>query len=128
MATPPCCTSSSPTNTTVSQLYGVIEPIPFHLLSLIPSTSIPYSIISLCCSYQLRHGPYIPTANVCLLFGGYYGAHRPLGFPQGLSQERHVSLNSSTPSLGCLIVNAFGFCNSRHFTGQPQLGGPVDLT
>lgn len=47
MATRSCCTSSSPTYTTVSPLCSVTDPIPFHLVLFAPSTSIPISSISL---------------------------------------------------------------------------------
>ena len=46
MATPPCCTSSFPTYTTFSLPCSVLDPIPFHLVSLILN-DIPHPAISL---------------------------------------------------------------------------------
>jgi len=46
---------------------------------------------------------------------GYYEAHRPLGFPLALTQRRHCSITSNTPSQCCLIIKASGFCNSYCF-------------
>ena len=37
---------------------------------------------------------------------------------QALTQERHFVTHSGFPSMGCIIVNAFGLCNNAFFTGQ----------
>ena len=35
-----------------------------------------------------------------------------MGFQLSLAQERHDCPSSETPSLGCIIINAAGFCNN----------------
>ena len=46
MGTPLYCTPSSPTYATLSLPCSVLDPIHFHLVSLIPNTSIPHPTIS----------------------------------------------------------------------------------
>ena len=59
----------------------------------------------------------------------------PLTFgpPAALTQGFCIGLNGSVPSLGCNIVNTFGFCNMYVFTERvispapkPQPGGSGD--
>ena len=68
----------------------------------------------MCC---LCHGPCVPGTDDRLLLGGYYGAYQPLGFRLALTQERHCSSSSITPSQCCLISNASGFLtlSDQHF-------------
>ena len=96
MGTPPCCTPSS------------LDPIHFHLVSLIPNTSIPHPTIS---------WPLALFADGDLFLGGYYGAYRPMGFPPALAEERHYGPSSNTSGLSC-IVDAFGLLHVFLSTGQ----------
>ena len=100
MGTPPCCIPSSPTYATLSLPCSVLDPIPFHLVSLIPNTSIPHPTIS---------WPLALFADGDLFLGGYYGAYRPMGFLPALAEERHYGPSSNTSGLSC-IVDASGFC------------------
>ena len=100
MATPPCCTSSFPTYTTFSPLCSVSYPIPFHLVSLIPSTSVPYSFISLAtCPARVVpcHGPHVPATNDRLSLGSYYGAYGPLGFLAGFEPRASLQPQQQPP-------------------------------
>ena len=112
MATPPCCTSSFPMHTTFSPLCSVTDSVPFHLVSPIPSTSIPYSFIYLAtCPARVVFAMVLTFQQpmiVCRL-GATMG---PIGFRLALTQERHYSPSSNTPSQCFLIINASGFCNS----------------
>ena len=119
MATPPCCTSSFPTYTTFYPLCSVIVPVPFQLVSLVSSTSIPYSFISLAtCPARVVSATvlmHVPATDDPQYLGGFYGGYRPLGFRLALTQESHCSPSSNTPSQCCLTVNASGFCSSKCF-------------
>ena len=98
IATPPCCTSSSPMYT--PSLYSAVllipslstwplwhfNPLLFHLLRYLHWA---------CC---LCDGPRVLATDDRLLLGGYYGAYPPLGFPLALSQERHCRSSSDIPS------------------------------
>ena len=123
MATPPRCTSSSPTYTTLSPPCSVVDPIPFHLDSLIPSTSSPYPAISFAtCAVRVASAMVLTFQQpmVVCFFGGYYGAYGLLGFTIILAQRRHYGPSSGTSGLSC-IVNVSGFCNMNFFYGAGSL-------
>ena len=62
MVTPPRCTSSSPIYSTLSPPCSVLDPIPIHLVLLIPDTLIPYPAIS------LASGAVCVTSTMVLTF------------------------------------------------------------
>ena len=125
MGTPPCCIPLSPTYATLSLPCSVLDPIPFHLVSLIPNTSIPHPTIS---------WPLALFADGDLFLGGYYGAYRPIGFLPALAEERHYGPSSNTSGLSC-VVDASGFsyiCFSLrgrvvNLTPNPQLYSMLEL-
>ena len=74
--------------------------VPFHLVSLIPSTSIPYSFISLAtCPARVVpcHGPHVPATNDRLSLGSYYGAYGPLGFLAGFEPRASLQPQQQPP-------------------------------
>ena len=88
------------------------DPVPFHLVSLIPSTSNRYSFISLgTCLARVVFAMVLTFQQPMIIchLKGYYGAYRPLGFQRTLTQQRHCSASSNTPSQCCLLIHSSSF-------------------
>ena len=84
------------------------------MVTFLTQPSLSYGAVL--ASFQLIH-LHVPAPDVSLLSGGYYGTYQPMGFQLAfrLAQKRHDCPSSETPSLGCIIKNASGFCNNVLF-------------